>query len=802
MVAVVGPDGQVLLANRALREACGWPAEDEVGRSWRDCLVEDDPVARADFARWIAADVPQGPVEVRLRDGGEAGGRWLRWYRARPGDEHGPAHAVALVGFDVSRERDNEAKLRRSTRFYRALSDMNAAMGRLRDATSLYQAACDIAVASGGAHMAWVGLSEGGSIKPVAWGGVARRYTDGLNLPIDEQEAGQRGPSREAFRSTIPVICNDVETDPRMGPWRDRARASGVRASAAFPILRNGVCVGVLNLYFAERHAFDDQLVDLARRMVSDVEFALDKIDRERARAEAERIASDRELQLSGLVDSAMDAIIAVDASHRVVLFNAAAARMFGAPAEAVIGGTLDRFIPPDAREAHRHHVERYGDEGRTSQQMGASRGLVGMRANGEIFPIEASISRSGEGERLLMMVMVRDLSELRRAEREQSARLQAEAASRAKTEFLSRMSHELRTPLNAVLGFSQLLRADERDPLSARHREQVDLVIQAGDHLRTLIEEMLDFAGIESGRVAIEPRDFELRALLDGVLRMSAPHAHDSGVLLESSYAARAGILMRSDPARVRQIVLNLVSNAIKYNRRGGRVWVDFEPIPGRVRITIRDDGIGMTPSQLAQLFQPFNRLGREWGTTPGMGIGLVLVRQLARLLGGDVAVESAGGNGTTVSVTLPAVAASPPAAGDDPVVPVDAESHEVRGRVLYIEDNSVNALLIEQMLARWPGVWVLVAGDGAQGLAQAATFQPDVILLDMQLPDMSGLEVLRRLRARMPPRLPIIALSASALPDEVAAARAAGADDYWTKPVQLDVFIADMRRLLESRK
>ena len=800
---MIGATGQVLLANATLREACDWPADDGTVRSWRDFLDADDPAAVEAFARWLSTNGPATPFEVRLRDGARAAGRWVRWYRAPQDDAGGPPATVALVGVDVSQERENEARLRRSTRFYRALSDMNAALGRLQDAPSLYQAVCDIAVVSGGARMAWVGLPEGGVLAPVAWGGSARRYTEGLNLRIDGDGDVVPGPSSEAFRSGLPSICNDVESDPRMAPWRERAREAGVGASGAFPILRDGACGGVLSIYFSERDAFDEQLVDLARRMASDVEFALDKFDREAARAAAERIASERERQLSGLVDSALDAIIAIDAAQRVVLFNAAAVRMFGVAADEAIGGTLDRFIPPAARDAHRRHVERYAMEGATSRAMGSARELVGLRSSGEPFPIEASISRSGEGARMLMTVMVRDVSQLRIAEREQSARLQAEAASRAKTEFLSRMSHELRTPLNAVLGFSQLLKADTRDPLSARHREQVELVIQAGDHLRILIEEMLDFAGIEAGRVAIEPRDFELRALLDGVLRMSAPHAQESGVRLEADYPPAAEVVMHSDPSRVRQIVLNLVSNAIKYNRRGGQVRLGMDRLPGRVCIVVRDEGIGMTPSQLAQLFQPFNRLGREWGTTPGMGIGLVLVRQLARLLGGDVDIDSTSGGGTTVRVTLPTAAGGPPAAGDGQDGPLEGDAGELRGRVLYIEDNPVNAMLIEQMLARWPGVEVAIAADGASGLARAAGLLPDVILLDMQLPDMKGLDVLRQLRARPSTAgAPVIALSASALPDEVAAALAAGAEDYWTKPVRLEAFVSAMHRLLARSK
>ncbi|HEX7686854.1 MAG TPA: ATP-binding protein [Burkholderiaceae bacterium] len=798
MVGVVDQAGRVLLANRAMRDACGRGDAGASGLQWpRDFVATVDQAEAAEaLARWIGGDPAAGAVELSPLERGGAAVRRVRWH----GTSWSTAAGVALLGVDVSAERAQEAKLLRTTRFYRALSDMNAAVGRLQDASALYRAVCEIAVDSGHALMAWVGLRDGEFLAPVAWGGNARDYTRGLALRL-EGGPQPRGPSSDAFASGRPSICNDVDTDPRMAPWREHARAFGVRSSAAFPILRDGRPIGTLNLYFADRGAFDEQLTDLAQRMVSDVGFALAQIDREQARAEAERLAQERELQLSGLVESALDAIIAIDARQRVVLFNAAATRMFGVTAEAAIGGTLDRFIPPDERRAHRHAVDRYAAEGQTSRRMGLARELTGLRANGDIFPMEASISRSGEGERLLMTVMVRDVTHMRRAESERAARMLAEAANKAKTEFLSRMSHELRTPLNAILGFSQLLRADARDPLSARHRERVELVIQAGEHLRSLIEEMLDVSGIEAGRVAVVTRDFELREVLDGVLRMSAPHAAECGIRLEPLYAPDETMPVRGDPSRVRQIVLNVVSNAIKYNRGGGRVQVGFERTPQHVRILVRDDGLGMTPAQLAQLFQPFNRLGREGGAAPGMGIGLVLVRQLARLLGGEVSVESASGQGTTVCVTLPAAAGPPAPRDEDEAAGAVGDGH-VAGRVLYIEDNPVNAMLVEQMLARWPRVEVTIAEDGESGLERARATLPQVVLLDMQLPDISGLEVLRRLRAHPLTRdVPIIALSASGMPDEVHAARSAGADDYWTKPVDLGAFLANMHELLTRR-
>jgi len=805
MAAVAAPDGRVLSANRALSEACGWAFDDETPHFWAiDCVAADEEAARAVFHQWRSGQATQATIEARLPVPGGLQGPCLRWHGAALQDEASSQASVALVGIDVSAERAKEAKLARIGRFYRALSDINAALGRLESAQALYDAACQIAVESGQARMAWVGLLEDDELVPVAWGGVAQDYLQGLQIRM-EPEQGRRGPSVTALASGKPSVCNDIETDPLMAHWRERALMFGVRASGAFPILLEGRPVGTLNLYFADRDAFDEQLTDLALRMASDLGIALAQLTREQARTRAERVAQERKAQLEGLVESALDAIIAIDANHRIVLFNAAAARMFEVTAEEVLGGTLDRFLPPASREAHRRFVQGYATGGTTSRHMGLAREVVGLRSNGEVFPIQASISRSGEGERMIMTVMVRDISQLRLAEREQAARNEAEAASRAKTEFLSRMSHELRTPLNAILGFSQLMRSDLRDPLSARHREQTELILQAGDHLRTLIDEMLDVAAIEAGRVAVDKRDFDLRELVDGVLRMSAPHAAQCGVSLKPLYAPDAALTVHSDPARLRQVVLNLVSNGLKYNRPGGLVGVGFEQQAGGVEIIVSDDGLGMSEMQLAQLYQPFNRLGREGGAIPGTGIGLVLVRQLVSLLGGSVSVQSASGQGTTIKVVLPASARPTPAPLPARERPGEAagDASSITGDVLYVEDNAVNALLVEHLLTRWPGVRVTTAPDGGSGIAQALAIRPSIILLDMQLPDMSGLQVLRRLRSDPATcRIPVVALSANALPAEVGAALDEGAADYWTKPIDIDVFVAGMARLLRSAR
>ncbi len=695
---------------------------------------------------------------------------------------------------------DHPASAPRLAVFYRALSEMNQAVAHVSEPMALYERLCGIAVNACGATMAWIGLISDGQVLPVAWAGEAREYAHGLSIrcPSPEDAGASLGPTAHALQTGRPHISNDFHADPRTLRFRERALRFGVQASGAFPIRRAGQVIGTLNLYFDRAGSFDAALVELVEQLVLDLCFALEHIDREAARAAAERVATENQLQLAAIVQTAMDAIISVNARFEVVLFNGAAARMFGIEPQEALGQPLDRFLPPALVGPHREHLAAYARHGTTRRMGGQARELSAVRASGERFPIEASISRTGSGDRLLMTVMARDVTQLRLSEKAQLARASAEAANQAKTEFLSRISHELRTPLNAMLGFAQLLRTEDRGALGPRQREQLDLVLQAGSQLRLLVDEMLDISRIESGRMRVTHRDFELCELLDGVLRLCAPQALAFGVRLEAGFDDSRRVLMCTDPDRLRQVVVNLMSNAIKYNRRGGWVRLDVETDPHFVHVLVRDNGLGMSAAQQEQLFQPFNRLGRESSGVEGTGIGLVLARQLASLLDGEITLDSREGEGTLARLTLPATDGRPMAT---PATPASAaDGPPVAGKVLYIEDNPINVILVGQLLSRWPQVALVTAGNGAEGLAQAVALRPDAVLLDMQLPDMPGLAVLQRLKADAATRdITVVAVSASATPPEVAAARAAGAADYWTKPIDFEGFLAGMRQVLQ---
>ena len=369
------------------------------------------------------------------------------------------------------------------------------------------------------------------------------------------------------------------------------------------------------------------------------------------------------------------------------------------------------------------------------------------------------------------------------------AARDDAERANRAKSAFLSRMSHELRTPMNAILGFGQLLAADGQDPLSPAQQQRVAALLRGGRHLLALIDDVLAIASIEAGRLALQMQPVDLAALATECLELMQPVAQDRGVRLAlqlpPSSAPRCTV--QADPTRLRQVLLNLLSNAIKFNREGGQVRLCVRVVDQDVRVEVADQGPGIAAEHLPRLFQPFERLDRD-GSTEGSGIGLALSHSLVALMQGEMGVHSPNDQGSVFWLRLPIATAAASAPAPAPARAVQG----VRPSVLYIEDNPVNLLLMEGMLAHRPQIDLHLAELPEQGLALAARQPPDLVLLDIQLPGMDGFEVLRRLRA-LPglAALPVVAVSANAMPADLALAEQAGFDAYLSKPV-------DMARLL----
>jgi signal transduction histidine kinase/ActR/RegA family two-component response regulator len=378
-----------------------------------------------------------------------------------------------------------------------------------------------------------------------------------------------------------------------------------------------------------------------------------------------------------------------------------------------------------------------------------------------------------------------------------------AETANRAKSEFFSRMNHELRTPLTVILGFSQLL---EMDDLSASQRESAEQIVKGGQHLLALINEVLDIARIEAGGAGmVSPEEVDVCLLVAEVLGMTQPLADQARLRLLPPPPGTCDRAVRADLQRLKQVLLNLLSNAIKYNRPGGTVIVSCAEAAGAMlRISVTDTGPGIAPEKMHRLFVPFDRLGAERKEVEGTGLGLTLSKGLVEAMQGTMGVESSPGRGSTFWVELPRIDKSGgPAGGNPATVAGPEETSVMAGTVLYVEDNPANFRLVERILKLRPGMRLISAMQGRLGIDLAREHHPDVIFLDLHLPDLPGDEVLRRLRDDAATRdIPVIVLSADATPHQIERLLAAGARQYLVKPVDVKEFLQVLGKTLNERE
>jgi PAS domain S-box-containing protein len=402
------------------------------------------------------------------------------------------------------------------------------------------------------------------------------------------------------------------------------------------------------------------------------------------------------------------------------------------------------------------------------------------------------------QGQPTALVGTCRDVTAQHAVDRLQRDKEAAERANRAKSEFLSRVSHELRTPLNGILGFAQVMALDRVDTLAPAQQRRLHSVESAGRRLLGLINDVLDLTRIENEDFSLRAISVDAWAAIRECADLIQPLADEACIRL-MPLGQRQPVWVKADPRALEQVLVNLMSNAIKYNRPGGRVEFEVMSDGAGVRIGIRDEGRGLTPQQQASLFQPFNRLGAENTRTEGSGLGLVICQRLAMAMGGSLHVDSRPGFGSTFSVELPAGIANAPQPSNSGFMHLPPLPATGPREVLYIEDEPLNMVLMEEVFRSQPDWTLLVADDGATGARIAREARPDLILIDMNLPDTNGLALIQRLRQDPSTRpLKCIALSADAMREQIDAALAAGFDDYWTKPIDVRRVLNDLGRLL----
>lgn len=521
-----------------------------------------------------------------------------------------------------------------------------------------------------------------------------------------------------------------------------------------------------------------------------------------------EQVAQE-EVRLRALTEQSTAYIYEIDRDGRIAFANRTYA---GLQRDDVIGSKLAEWFPATLRPMIDQTLERvFAGQGLQRMEY-AIPDLAGQVRSylAALAPVEqggavaaAALTAIDVTEQKTAEAQVRELNatlEQRVDERTQElalAKKTADEANRAKSEFLSSMSHELRTPLNAVLGFAQLL---EHEGIDAKHRTWVHEIRRAGDHLLQLISDLLDLSRIEAGQLTVRPETVDVDKLIERSLSIVRPLMRERGVALVELPGATHHTV-RADPLRLNQILVNLLSNATKYNRDGGKVAVRCEVEADRVRILVEDTGRGLTQEQMARLFQPFERLGAERTAAEGTGIGLALSRRLAELMGASVGARSTPGVGSVFWVEVPRSARAEPADARAAPAAAPPEPAARARRLLCVEDNAANLRVITDFLGHQPSVRVTTATTGEIGLEIARRERPDLVLLDIHLPGIDGFAVLAALRSDPATRgIPVVALSADALPAQVGAALDRGFDRYLTKPLDLALLWQSIVELLPS--
>ena len=549
-------------------------------------------------------------------------------------------------------------------------------------------------------------------------------------------------------------------------------------------------------------------LRDAENAIIGYLLIGTDNTARKQIEAEQKLLAQrlrDQQFYTRSLFESNIDAIMTTDPSGIITDVNKQMEVLTGCTRDELIGAPFkNHFTDPERAEISIKRV--------LSEKKVTNYELTARARDGKETVVSYNATTFYDRDRTLQGVFAaaRDVTERKRLDQVlqeknvelESSRSVAEKANLAKSEFLSSMSHELRSPLNAILGFAQLMESDSPPPTPIQ-KESIAQILQAGWHLLKLINEILDLSKIESRQMTLSEEPLSLAAVMLDCQSMIEPQAQQSGIRMIFPQFERPYFVL-ADWTRLKQVLINLLSNAIKYNIKQGTVEVKCtENTPGRIRVSIRDTGAGLSPEQLGHLFQAFNRLGQEAGSQEGTGIGLVVAKRLVELMRGEIGVESTVGVGSVFWFELFSVT-EPQLSMEAVDAAATAQSHVLRGArmhtLLYVEDNPANLRLVEQIIARHSDIRLLTAVTGNGGIKIAGVSQPDVILMDINLPDINGFEALEILRSDpATAHITVIALSANAMESDIERGLEAGFFRYITKPIKVNEFMEALNLAFE---
>ena len=712
----------------------------------------------------------------------------------------------------------SEPELKRITRALRVLSSCSRAVIQAEDEARLFSDTCEVITNAGGYVMVWIGIKEQGEQKSVstaaARGCGAEAYLDTHGITWSDEPKG-RGPTGTCIREERTAACRQSGTDPDFEPWRQRAAQHGYNSVLALPIRSEGQVIGALSIYASEQDAFDAEETRLLEELAANLSFGVQARRRQAERDRAEVALRDSETLFRTLFEKANDCILILDLEGRILEANVITCRRLGYTHEELLRMNVQQL--DDVSEAQRR--ERLVTATQTGGYMFEG---VHKRKDGSEIPVEISSQLFDYHGKPAILGIARDITERKRAEREaaersaelERAKIAAEAANRAKSEFLTRMSHEMRTPMNGITGMTNLLLDS---PLEAEQREFAETVRRSAQGLLAVINDVLDLSTIEAGRMQIERAAFDIVDCVREAGELVAPKLRAKGLSFRY-HSCVAGRRVLGDLSRVRQIVLNLLDNAIKFTGSGSvELRIGSSELLGNrsvFYISVEDTGIGIAAEHLPLIFSNFGQIDasvtRKHG---GTGLGLAISRRLAELMGGTLTVSSEPGCGSEFLLTLPmhCFHESRPANESNACLPPSSKMFPRRQRrVLVAEDNPVNRKVAVRILEKL-GCLVDVAVNGRHAVEMATCFSYEAIFMDCGMPEMDGYTATREIRlrqsepsrvapsrvppSRVPPsRVPIVATTAHAIAGAREECLEAGMDDYIAKPIQS----ADLERAL----
>ncbi|MBE9206923.1 response regulator [Nostoc sp. LEGE 06077] len=707
--------------------------------------------------------------------------RWMETYAVPLQNKADGKFVLLAFSRDITHYRQVETEIRRINRTLQTLSNCNQIIVRTQDESELLQKICQIIVEVGGYRLAWVGVAEDDeekNIRPVAQAGYDEGYLQTLQLTWSDTVRGQ-GPTGTAIRTGKTCIIQNILTDPKYDVWRCQAQERGYAAAIALPLKIQAQAFGALNIYAAEANAFDDDEVQLLKKLAEDLTIGIFALRNQRDRASAqaalqqsqaalqtannelelrvaertaelitvnrqlhseldERQRIEKELRVSQvklarILDIADDAIISIDSNQCITLFNQGAEKIFGYSAQEIMGQKLDILLPLRFTQVHRQHVSDFGTSANLARRMGERRELFGQRKDGSEFPAEASISKLNMGEEIYYTVILRDVTERKQIER-------------MKDEFVSVVSHELRTPLTSIHGSLGMLTSGLLPADSAQGKRLLQIAIDSSDRLVRLINDILDIERIESGKVKMAREICDLAELIQSAVNVIQPLANKQGVKLNISSLS---IRLWADPDRIVQTLTNLLSNAIKFSATGETVWLESQEQQKEVLLTVKDTGRGIPADKLESIFERFQQVdSSDSRNHDGTGLGLAICQSIVQQHSGRIWAESTVGEGSTFYLTLP-IYQAPQIVDSALPVPHCPLPTPYSPLVLVCDDDQAISTELETLLQKG-GYRVVTVATGEEAIVTASTQQPDVILLDLLMPKMNGWQTMAILKER----------------------------------------------------